>query len=109
MTGAWYFERTFNLLPTGRKPVHTGINFWIPQIAIGLGLNETTLAQVSALSPRGADQFVGHERTWICKPRHRKMAFGDVESFIMDLMLDQGFFKTAYTPTFRGYAACVRG
>lgn len=31
---------------TGRKPVHTGINFWIPNAAYGLPLNETTLAQV---------------------------------------------------------------
>jgi arylsulfatase A-like enzyme len=33
-------------LMTGRKPVHTGINFWIPNAAYGLPLNETTLAQV---------------------------------------------------------------
>jgi len=31
---------------TGRKPVHTGINFWIPNQAYGLGLNESTFAQV---------------------------------------------------------------
>ena len=35
----------------GRKPVHTGINFWIPNAAYGLPLNETTLAEV--LNKRG--------------------------------------------------------
>ena len=38
-------------LLTGRKPVHTGINFWIPNAAYGLPLNETTLPQV--LNARG--------------------------------------------------------
>ena len=36
---------------TGRKPVRTGINFWIPTASYGLGLKETTLAQV--LNARG--------------------------------------------------------
>eukprot|EP01049_Picozoa_sp_SAG25_P005381 SAG25_NODE_367_length_9118_cov_54.828578_2_plen_212_part_00 len=36
---------------TGRKPVRTGINVWIPTAAYGLPLNETTLAQV--LNRRG--------------------------------------------------------
>ena len=31
---------------TGRKPLHTGINFWLPNIAAGLALNEVTLADV---------------------------------------------------------------
>ena len=31
---------------TGRKPLHTGINYWLPNIAAGLGLEEVTLAQV---------------------------------------------------------------
>lgn len=31
---------------TGRKPVHTGINFWMPNQAYGLALNESTFAQV---------------------------------------------------------------
>ena len=40
---------------TGRKPVHTGVNVWIPNLPYGLPLNETTLAQV--LNARG---FVSH-------------------------------------------------
>jgi arylsulfatase A-like enzyme len=36
---------------TGRKPVHTGINVWIPNAAYGLPLNESTLANV--LNARG--------------------------------------------------------
>ena len=31
---------------TGRKPLHTGINFWLPNIAAGLALSEVTLADV---------------------------------------------------------------
>eukprot|EP00930_Biecheleria_cincta_P045074 TRINITY_DN31067_c0_g1_i1.p1 TRINITY_DN31067_c0_g1~~TRINITY_DN31067_c0_g1_i1.p1 ORF type:complete len:543 (-),score=47.36 TRINITY_DN31067_c0_g1_i1:204-1763(-) len=61
---------------TGRKPIHTGINFWIPNSAYGLPLNETTLAQV--LNARG----------------FRSHAIGKWHL---------GFHKTAYTPTFRGF------
>eukprot|EP00929_Paragymnodinium_shiwhaense_P079975 TRINITY_DN41695_c0_g1_i1.p1 TRINITY_DN41695_c0_g1~~TRINITY_DN41695_c0_g1_i1.p1 ORF type:complete len:519 (+),score=79.06 TRINITY_DN41695_c0_g1_i1:75-1631(+) len=61
---------------TGRKPVHTGINYWIPNEAYGLPLNETTLAQL--FNARG---FKSH-------------AVGKWHL---------GFFKTAYTPTFRGF------
>jgi len=42
-------------LLTGRKPLHTGINFWLPNIAAGLALNEVTLADV--LNKRG---YVSH-------------------------------------------------
>ena len=42
-------------LMTGRKPVHTGINYWIPNLAYGLPLNETLLPQV--LGKRG---FTSH-------------------------------------------------
>eukprot|EP00039_Didymoeca_costata_P006290 m.88955 g.88955 ORF g.88955 m.88955 type:complete len:535 (-) comp13198_c0_seq2:42-1646(-) len=65
-------------LMSGRKPVHTGINYWIPNIAIGLKLNESTLADV--LNSRG---FISH-------------AVGKWHL---------GFFKTAYTPTFRGFSS----
>jgi arylsulfatase A-like enzyme len=63
-------------LMTGRKPVHTGINFWIPNAAYGLPLNETTLPQV--LNARG---FKSH-------------AVGKWHL---------GCHKTAYLPTFRGF------
>eukprot|EP00041_Stephanoeca_diplocostata_P012429 m.208122 g.208122 ORF g.208122 m.208122 type:complete len:451 (+) comp18957_c1_seq5:103-1455(+) len=62
----------------GRKPVHTGINFWIPNIAIGLKLEETTFADV--LNKRG---YTSH-------------AIGKWHL---------GFFKTPYTPTFRGFSS----
>ena len=63
-------------LLTGRKPVHTGINFWIPNAAYGLPLNETTLAQV--LNARG----------------FRSHAVGKWHL---------GLHKSAYLPTFRGF------
>jgi arylsulfatase A-like enzyme len=56
--------------------VHTGINFWIPNAAYGLPLNETTLPQV--LNARG---FKSH-------------AIGKWHL---------GCHKTAYLPTFRGF------
>ena len=63
---------------SGRKPLHTGINFWLPNIATGLALNEVTLAQV--LGRRG---FTAH-------------AVGKWHL---------GFYKTPYTPTFRGFSS----
>ncbi|EOD07247.1 hypothetical protein EMIHUDRAFT_62301 [Emiliania huxleyi CCMP1516] len=63
---------------TGRKPLHTGINFWLPNIAAGLSLNEVTLAQV--LNRRN---FTSH-------------AVGKWHL---------GFHKTPYTPTFRGFSS----
>eukprot|EP00316_Scyphosphaera_apsteinii_P004296 CAMPEP_0119310046 /NCGR_PEP_ID=MMETSP1333-20130426/17671_1 /TAXON_ID=418940 /ORGANISM="Scyphosphaera apsteinii, Strain RCC1455" /LENGTH=512 /DNA_ID=CAMNT_0007314163 /DNA_START=26 /DNA_END=1564 /DNA_ORIENTATION=- len=63
---------------TGRKPLHTGINFWLPNIAAGLALNEVTLADV--LNKRN---FTSH-------------AVGKWHL---------GFHKTAYTPTFRGFSS----
>ena len=42
-------------LMTGRKPVHTGINYWIPNQPYGLPLNETLLPQL--LGKRG---FTSH-------------------------------------------------
>jgi len=61
---------------TGRKPVHTGINKWIPDRAYGLPLKEATVAQV--LNARG---FKSH-------------AIGKWHL---------GFHKSSYTPTFRGF------
>lgn len=63
---------------TARKPLHTGINFWLPNIAAGLSLDEVTLPQV--LQRRG---FVSH-------------AVGKWHL---------GFYKTEYTPTFRGFSS----
>ena len=63
---------------TGRKPLHTGINFWLPNIAAGLALNEVTLADV--LNKRN---FTSH-------------AVGKWHL---------GFHKTPYTPTFRGFSS----
>ena len=40
---------------TGRKPLHTGINYWLPNVAAGLALSEVTLAEV--LNRRG---YVSH-------------------------------------------------
>jgi len=65
-------------LLSGRKPLHTGINFWIPNSAYGLRLNESTLADV--LNALG---FISH-------------AVGKWHL---------GFFKTEYTPTFRGFSS----
>ena len=63
---------------TGRKPVHTGINFWLPDVAVGLQLNESTMADV--LNARG---FVSH-------------AVGKWHL---------GFHRSAFTPTFRGFSS----
>jgi len=63
-------------LLTGRKPVHTGINYWIPNAAYGLPLNETTLAQV--MNARG----------------FRSHAVGKWHL---------GLHKSSYLPTFRGF------
>ncbi|CAE7482551.1 ARSB [Symbiodinium microadriaticum] len=61
---------------TGRMPLHTGINNWIPNEAYGLPLNETTLP--SLLGGLG----------------YRRHAVGKWHL---------GFFKTEYTPTYRGF------
>jgi len=61
---------------TGRKPLHTGINYWLPNVAAGLGLDEVTLADV--LNRRN---FSSH-------------AVGKWHL---------GYHKTPYTPTFRGF------
>lgn len=63
---------------TGRKPVHTGINVWIPNAAYGLPLGEVTFADV--LNSRG---FVSH-----CVGKWHL-----------------GLHKTAYAPTFRGFSS----
>eukprot|EP00040_Diaphanoeca_grandis_P014932 m.75864 g.75864 ORF g.75864 m.75864 type:complete len:563 (+) comp24834_c0_seq1:76-1764(+) len=63
---------------TGRKPVHTGINLWIPNAAYGLPLNETTMAQV--LNGRG---YTSH-------------AVGKWHL---------GCYKTPYLPTYRGFSS----
>lgn len=61
---------------SGRMPLHTGINDWIPNKAYGLPLGETTLPQL--LSTAG----------------YKCHAVGKWHL---------GFFKTEYTPTFRGF------
>eukprot|EP00908_Phaeocystis_cordata_P008457 Transcript_19134.p1 GENE.Transcript_19134~~Transcript_19134.p1 ORF type:complete len:530 (-),score=182.55 Transcript_19134:868-2400(-) len=63
---------------TGRKPLHTGINFWLPNIAAGLSLNEVTLANV------------------LNKRSYTSHAVGKWHL---------GFHKTPYTPTFRGFSS----
>ena len=63
---------------TGRKPVHTGINYWIPNAAYGLPLNESTMADV--LNKRG----------------FRSHAVGKWHL---------GCHRSAYLPTFRGFSS----
>ena len=60
---------------TGRKPVHTGINFWIPNAAYGLPLNETTFAQV--MNARG---YKSHAVGKVCTgcPRPQMLHPADV-------------------------------
>ncbi|CAK8993557.1 unnamed protein product [Durusdinium trenchii] len=61
---------------SGRMPLHTGINDWIPNKAYGLPLDETTLPQLL-----GSAGYKCH-------------AVGKWHL---------GFFRTEYTPTFRGF------
>lgn len=62
---------------TGRYPLHTGINEWIPPACgYGLPLNETTLAD----KLKGAGYATHAVGKW-----------------------HLGFFQEEYTPTFRGF------
>ena len=84
---------------SGRMPLHTGINNWIPNLAYGLSTNETVLPTL--LKP------LGYRRHAVGKWCVRVMLayIPPPRSALSDLCWCRhlGFFKTSYTPTFRDF------
>jgi hypothetical protein len=88
---------------TGRKPVHTGINYWIPNAAYGLPLNETTFAQV--MNARG---YKSHAVGKVGAVDSRQQRFPRCGPLTMPTLAHVmqwhlGCHKSAYLPTFRGF------